>query len=88
MIYDMWKFADSMDMIKQTYVTSSIWHNKTKVDEGLRASLVRIDVSRYPDPCVIAFGYRKWNAGGGTWPVIGNIYSPLARTIIMVEMFQ
>ena len=38
MIYDMWKFADSMDMIKQTYVTSSIWHNKTKVDEGCLTS--------------------------------------------------
>lgn len=65
MIYDMWKFADSVNMIKQTYVTRSTWNNKTKVDEGLRASLVRIDVKGYPDPCVIAFGYRKWNAGRG-----------------------
>lgn len=59
----MWKFDDSMDMIKQTYVTGSTWNNKTKVDEGCRASLVRIDVNGYPDPCVIAFGYRKY-AGG------------------------
>ena len=65
MVYDMWKFDDSMDMIKQTYVTGSTWNNKTKVDEGCRASLVRIDVSGYPDPCVIAFGYRKYYAGGG-----------------------
>lgn len=41
------------------------WNDKTKVDEGCRASLVRIDVSGYPDTCVIAFGYRKWNAGRG-----------------------
>ena len=34
MIYDMWKFDDSVDMIKRTYVTSSAWNNKTKVDEG------------------------------------------------------
>ena len=65
MIYDIWKFADSVDMIKRTYVTSSAWNGKTKVDEGCRASLVRIDVSGYPNPCVIAFGYRKWYAGGG-----------------------
>lgn len=88
MIYDMWKFDDSMNMIKQTYVTSSAWNGKTKVDEGCRASLVRIDVKGYPDPCVIAFGYRKWYAGGGTWPVIGNIYSPLVHTIIMAETIQ
>lgn len=60
----MWKFADSVDIIKQTYVTSSAWNGKTKVDEECRASLVRIVVSGYPDSCVIAFGYRKWNAGG------------------------
>lgn len=65
MVYGMWKFDDSMDMIKQTYVTGSTWNNKSKVDEGCRASLVRIDVSGYPDPCVIAFGYRKYYAGGG-----------------------
>ena len=65
MVHDIWKFADSMDMIKQTYITRSQWNGKTKVTEGCRASLVRIDVSEYPDPCVIAFGYRKWNAGGG-----------------------
>ena len=28
MIYDMWKFDDSLDMIKQTYVTRSAWNNK------------------------------------------------------------
>lgn len=56
MIYDMWKFADSVDIIKQTYVASSAWNGKTKVDEECRASLVRIDVSGYPDSCVIAFG--------------------------------
>lgn len=65
MIYDMWKFDDSVDMIKQTYVTRGTWNDWVKVDEGLRASLVRIDVSGYPNPCVIAFGYRKWYAGGG-----------------------
>ena len=88
MIYDMWKFDDSMDMIKQTYVTRGAWNGKTKVDEGCRASLVRIDVSGYPNPCVIAFGYRKWYAGGETCPMIGSIYSPLAHTIIMAEMPQ
>ena len=66
MIYDMWKFDDSVDMIKQTYVTRGTWNGRAKVDEGLRASLVRIDVKGYPNPCVIAFGYRKWYAGGGT----------------------
>lgn len=76
MIYDMWKFTDSMDMIMQTYVTGSTWNNKTKVDEGCRASLVRIDVSGYPDPCVIAFGYRKWNAGRGDMaPDWQNLFS-------------
>ena len=88
MIYDMWKFDDSMDMIKQTYVTSSIWYNKTKVDEGCRASLVRIDVSGYPDPCVIAFGYRKWYAGGGTCTMNGSIYSLSVRIIEMAEITQ
>lgn len=88
MIYDMWKFDDSVDMIKQTYVISSAWNNKTKVDEGCRASLVRINTKGYPNPCVIAFGYRKWYAGGGTCTMIGNIYSPLVHTIIMAEIAQ
>ena len=35
MVYDMWKFDDSMDMIKQTYVTGSPWNNKIKIDKRI-----------------------------------------------------
>ena len=34
MVYDMWKFDDSLDMIKQIYVTRSAWNGKQKVDGG------------------------------------------------------
>lgn len=30
MIYDMWKFDDSVNMIKQTYIISSAWNGKNK----------------------------------------------------------
>ena len=34
MVYDMWKFDDSLDMIKQTYVIRLAWNGKQKVNGG------------------------------------------------------
>ena len=54
----MWKFDDSLDMIKQTYVTRSAWNGKQKVNGGnfkIYGTLAGPFLYTNPD----AYGIRK-----------------------------